>query len=506
MKKTISILLCAVMLCTLLPCFAAEKCDCEYTPVISVRGFGSTLYAVDEDGNEKNVFSYDAGEIAGMTTGLMGSLTALAAQKDYDGFVAELKDAVAIFADKLLCDENGDSVHKIVTHSEATDVDRHQGTNYIYFRGEEEHNNYVFEYDWRMSPLQLADELDTYIQQVKAVTGHDQVTLISHSEGNNVTASYFYKYGSQDIKKSIHLSAAFQGISIIGEAFTKRVDLADKGDGLQDFLTTILGTDEFYGFLNALVASLNRMGLLNSLLNGISDVFDKTLEQMYAEILIDTFATMPAMWSFVPNEYYEEAKATMLGDDEKYAELERKIDAYHDNVQVKVPQILREVQNDGTDTSIVCGYGISVIPVTTVTDSQGDMLIDTVYASLGATVAPFGGELESGDPAYTSADMQVDASTCAFPDITWFVKYQDHNNFCDPYKEFILWLVQYDGQPTIASDAAYPQYLVCIGHQYLKPVTADDVRVSKTMLQVIIDFFKKLLEKVFGGFSLPSIG
>ncbi len=502
MKKLCSVLLTICLLFTALtPAFAQGDCDCGTSPVISVRGFGSELF-VPTDGGEKNVFQYDAAEIGAMITGFTGALAQLAMSNDYTGFVAKLKEAVAVLAKDLICDENGDPVTPAVTHSDPTDTDTHKGTEYAYFHRDEEHNNYVFEYDWRLSPLENADLLNEYVQEVKAVTGHDKVTLLSHSEGNSVTASYFYKYGTADIDRSIHLSAAYRGISIIGEAFTKKVDLADKGDGLDSFLTTVLGDETIFTFLKSVVTSLNNLGLLNSVLNGISKVFDKTLDQVYDEILIDTFATMPAMWSFVPDEYYEEAKRTMLGGDEKYAVLTEKIDAYHDNVQTQIVPLLQGAMDEGVSVSIVCGYGIAVIPVTTVTDSQGDMLIDTKYASLGATAAPFGGALESGERL--SPDNQIDASTCAFPEQTWFMKYQSHNNFCDPYKAFILWLAQYDGQPTVTSDDAYPQFMMCVGHRYLKPVEATDVRVSTGLVRIIINKLTELFKKLFAKLNLPA--
>ncbi len=498
MKKLISVLLTLCLLVTaLVPVVAAEKCDCGISPVVSVRGFGSELF-VQTDAGEKNVFQYNTEEITSMVAGFSGALTQLALKKDYNGFVEKLKDAVAVLAKYLICDENGDPVIPTVTHSDPTDTDTHKGTDYVYFRKEKAHNNYVFEYDWRVSPIENADRLNDYIKAVKEVTGHDKITLLSHSEGNNITASYFYKYGTDDINCTIHLSAAYQGISIIGEAFTKQVDLADKGDGLQSFLTTVLGDDTVFTFLKSLVTSLNNMGLLNSLLNGLSTVFDKTLDQVYDEILIDTFATMPAMWSFVPDEYYAEAKEIMLGEDPKYGKLIEKIDAYHDNVQTHVPALLQNALDDGVKLAISCGYGISVIPVTTVTDSQGDMLIDTKYASLGATTAPFGGALDSGERL--SPDAQIDASTCAFPEYTWFVKYQSHNDFCEPYKAFVLWLIQFEGQPTVSSNEEYPQFLRCVAHQYLKPVEPGDIRTSEglliTLLQKIISFFKTLFEKL----------
>lgn len=506
MKKLMSVLLAAVMLAAMLmPAFAAHADECGVTPVISVRGFGSDLYVQNDDGSETGVFSYNPAEISAMVTSVSGALARLALRSDYSGFVDKLRDAVDVLAAGLKCDENGASVKNVVTHSDPTDTDTHLNTDYAYFHRDKEHGNYVFEYDWRMSPIAIADELNEYVQQVKAATGHDKVALISHSEGNSITASYLNKYGAGDIEKSVHLSAAFQGISIIGEAFTKNVDLENKGRGLQDFLTTFLDTDSFFGFLNSLVASLNNMGVLDRVLNGLDKVFDKTLDQVYSEILVDTFATMPAMWSFVPDEYYEEAKQTMLGGDEKYAGLIRQIDDYHDNVQTRVPEILQQTMDAGTPVAIICGYGIAVIPVTTVTDSQGDMLIDTKYASVGATAAPFGGMLESGERL--SPDAQIDAATCAFPEITWFVKYQSHNSFTQPYKDFVLWLIQYDGQPTVTSNEAYPQFMLGGSEAPLRPVTGADRRVSTGLLRSLLTRLMQIFQRLFGGFAirLPEV-
>ncbi len=503
MKKTLCVLLSAALVFLLLiPAFAEEK---DVSPVISVRGFGADLYVKAEDGSETNVFTYNPTQITSMVTNLSGALAKLALRGDYTGFVDKLRDAVEILADGLMCDEEGNSVKNVVTHSDPTDTDTHLNTDYAYFHRDEEHGNYVFEYDWRLSPMDIADELNEYVQQVKAVTGHDTVALISHSEGNNVTAAYFYKYGASDINKTVHLSAAFNGISIVGEAFTKRIDLKNKGTGLQQFMSTFLGNDSFFGFLNSVVTSLNNMGVLDRILNGLDRVFDKTLDQVYDEILIDTFATMPAMWSFVPDEYYEEAKQIMFGDDAKYEKLIARIDDYHDNVQTHIPEILQAAMDNGTPAAIACGYGIAVIPVSTVTDSQGDMLIDTKYASLGATVAPFGGALEGGERL--SPDMQIDASTCAFPEITWFVKYQSHNNWCEPYKTFILWLVQYDGQPTVTETEAYPQFMICEGDDAIRAVHNGDERVSFGLLRNLIYRLAEIFKRLFLTFSirLPSV-
>ncbi len=500
MKKVLCVFLALTLAAlTLLPAFAAHADECDVSPVISVRGFGADLFVQAEDGSEKGAFSFTPSEISTMAAQTSLALVKLAMQNDYKGFVDKMREAVDILAGNLLCDDEGNTVKPIVTHSDPTDTDTHLNTDYAYFKKDEPHGNYVFDYDWRLSPMDVADQLAEYIEEVKAVTGHDRVTLLSHSEGNNVTSAYFYKYGTANVRNSVHLSPAWQGISIVGEAFTKQVDLENKGSGLQDFLRTVLGEDNVFQFLNATVTSLQNLGMLDFVLNGLDKVLDKTLEQVYDEILIDTFATMPAMWSFVPDEYYDEAKQVMFGDDEKYATLIGRIDDYHDNVQNNITGILSAAMDSGTPVAIVCGYGIAVIPVTTVTDSQGDMLIDTKYASLGATAAPFGGKLESGERL--SPDGQIDASTCAFPEYTWFVKYQSHNNWCEPYKAFILWLAQYDGQPTVTTNEAYPQFMICVNHEYLRAVEPTDERVNTGLLQRLLKRLTEMFRKLFGRFS-----
>lgn len=101
------------------------------------------------------------------------------------------------------------------------------------------------------------------------------------------------------------------------------------------------------------------------------------------------------------------------------------------------------------------------------------MLIDTKFGSLGAVCAPIGTTLKADSAnKYLSSDLLVDASTCAFPDSTWFVRYQDHNDFCDAYNDFVYYLLTFDGQPTVTSNAAFPQFMVCDGHKVLVPAGA----------------------------------
>lgn len=48
--------------------------------------------------------------------------------------------------------------------------------------------------------------------------------LCAHSEGTCVAASYISLYGSKNIEKVVFLSGAFQGITLVGNLFTKNLD------------------------------------------------------------------------------------------------------------------------------------------------------------------------------------------------------------------------------------------------------------------------------------------
>ena len=77
---------------------------------------------------------------------------------------------------------------------------------------------------------------------------------------------------------------------------------------------------------------------------------------------------------------------------------------------------------------IVANYGTRALPLTSKKNNQTDMIIDTKYASAGATVAAFGKKLKKNG-RYVSPDKVLDASTCTLPDNTWFFKGVTHGIF-----------------------------------------------------------------------------
>ena len=68
------------------------------------------------------------------------------------------------------------------------------------------------------------------------------------------------------------------------------------------------------------------------------------------------------------------------------------------------------------------------IPITSKVNNQTDALIDTKYASAGATVAKYGKKLKAKGK-YVSGDKVINAKTCALPDNTWFLNGIQHMRF-----------------------------------------------------------------------------
>lgn len=502
MKKIMCIILSVALLLPVLG-VSASACDCDTAPVVLVRGFGSELSTVHPDGTVEEIFPMKTDVILKSVPHIVKALGALALTKNYDAVASGIINVLDTLMGSLRMDSSGASVNNLVAlGSSATDSDTHRDEG-IYFVNYNTDNTreYVFEYDWRLDPLDVAVQLDSYIQQVKSVTGHGKIVLCSHSEGGNVAAAYLSKYGTKDVEKTLFLSSAFNGLKLVGQLFTRDMSVAGKMDQLEDFLLTLLGNEPAGAIITSLVSVLNDMGILDKVNDELAKLLDAKLEDVYNEYLIDMFATMPGIWAFVPDEYYEAAKASMFGANPKYAALIEKIDTYHYDVQKKLSGLLTSVKSSGVPVCVVAGYGISPIPVYLNSDEQCDMLVDTKYASFGATCARVGDTLEKTDSTYLSPDLTVDASTCLFPDSTWLVKYQEHNSFCAPYCEFLTWLVLYDGQPTISANPAYPQYLICRNHEKLEAVReTDDLHDGRSDIVVILTSLIRLIKQ-----ALPLI-
>lgn len=507
MKKAISIIL-AFILVFSLPASAfaaAEECSCGKTPVVYVQGFGEALLLNAGSEDAVSVFPPSGEAIMKGIPSILKALAVAVIANDDEGFANHAMKAVEKMLGGIACDEKGNSVYNVSFEPDEMDgAEQHISGNPF----SDPDGSYSFVYDWRLDPIYNAKELDKFIEAVKELTGHDEVSLICHSQGNTVVASYLHLFGSDGINKIAFLSPAFKGLSLLGSLYANKASIRDKGEEFADLIRGAMGTDPAGDLLAAVVSALNDVGIARGLLDWAQGLLDSQLERILQECLVNLFGTMAGTWTFVPDEYYEDAKATMFCGNEKYNELVEKLDYYHYNVQNEIENIIQDAMDNGVEVIISLGYGISTIPIPARPTEQADMLIDVEYMSIGATCAsPFGATFDEnykqsvycGGHNHVSPDLTVDASTCAFPEITWFIRDQTHSEFGDGYSEFIDWAMLYDGQPTVHSEEKYPQFMLRTENDTLEPVegpvpvdTRSNVRIIfESLFEMIANSFKK---------------
>lgn len=485
MKKLLAILLSVIIAFSMsISIFAqseSDECDCGYIPTIFVTGFAYTnLVANAGTPEEYGAFGAEPEAITEMIKGLILPLISLIFTRDYDAFAHRLSaDVMELFYDAS-CDENG------VPKNPTVDIERFNPPRAEHYKNE----YFTFRYDWRKDIFDIAAELNDYIEETKRLTGHSKVAIRAESMGGAVTMTYLKAYGYDSVETVIMQSSAFDGISTISALFIG--DLTIDAQSLVNYIGNFMeGNSPDMVFYRALYLSLAKfafnpiVGFLGGFIGNIDGI-------VYDECIKPLFGYIPGLWAFVTPETYEEAKDFML-DEEVNAVLIEKIDRYHYDVQGKRDDIIADAMANGVNFAILSNYGKGALPIGEECDSQSDFLIETKHTSLGATCAAYGETLgedyvQAIDDGHNhlSADGMIDASTCSFPEITWFVKDMVHTWYTDGYDEFVYKLIYTEGQETIHTYAEYPQFLVNNQEtEELEPLTAENSDTQSTDVNVI---------------------
>lgn len=469
MKKIVSILLALCMVFSLsVTAFAKEECHCGHTPVIYVPGFGASIYEYTDTGATR-IYEPTPEAMNEAKPVIIRAALALLTLR-YRRFATLAMEAAEMLLGKISCDKEGKPIYNTGLPPQ------YLPTVDVHGQYRERFGDYQFNYDWRLDPVDNAKLLATFVQRVKELTGHDSISFSCFSMGNTVVASYLRLYGSDNIEKIAFMSPAYQGLSILGSLMSGEHVIIHKSRELRLFADCMLRDMNMDKKLITLVNVLGYAGAFQPILALLQGALTFQFNRVYDECLRGMFGHMPGIWAFVPDSYYERAKAFTFGDDPSYAALAEKVNFYHNEVQVKVPELLEEARTNGVEIIIACGYGMSTMPLSKTHTTQSDMLIDTTYMSLGATCAPYGAKLKDAQKVadghdHVSPEKTVDASTCLYPEYTWFVRDQLHFEQKEEFAAFIRWALEFDGQPTVHTNAQYPQYMIADTNYHLSPNT-----------------------------------
>lgn len=456
MKKSFKAIISVIVALTLVfgtasVAFADEACNCDNAPVIFVNGIGGMIYSTDENGEEYSVFPIENETMistiltylpAALINGIFGG---------WDSFAVSLDKMVTELFIGMDCDNEGNSV----LPAYADDCDPATMDEHL------DDNEFNFLYDWRLDPYESAAKLDAYIDEIIEATGHEKVIINAYSEGGEIALAYFDAYGSEKVEMFISQCSAFQGLTLIGKLFTN--DCSVDANQLANFLGTMMPAANVDDGVTTLLKVLKYTGIYHLLTAVVNKVLDECFDTIYSGFAKDVFACMPGVFNFVPAEYFDDAIDMVFGDDPEYAVLVEKLTRYH-NAQVNAEKILKAEQEKGMAIAVVSHYGCYPLPLVGDMSYQSDALIDSANSSGGATFAPMGNpfgsdykqEVSDGHN-HIAPDGSVDASTCMFPESTWFVSGFSHWCYST---NLIEWLEAYDGQPTVTSNPEFPQFLV----------------------------------------------
>lgn len=480
MKRSIvCVILSILMMFSLLaPAFAVSKtCNCGKTPVVSVVGFGHVPLV---NGEGTQVFAPEAEAIVSAVLPCVPALIQFLADDDVNALLDAVIPAAQQIFDPIKCDENGDSVDPTVTveryYEESCDT-------YDYcIKGDEPDelslecadivggdHTFIFSYDWRKSPMDVAAELNAYIQKVKETTGHSKVSIDGQSMGTCMVQAYLALYGTNDVKNICMFSGAFTGLEMCKELFTGNISI--DGDGIVDIIIqAIKGSPE----KNAFGELLKYSGLFEKVIEKVSPLLSEGeyKNRVYNEIFIPYFGMFAGVWAFVPEEAFDEAVNYLFNNSEFSFEptdaFIEKITDYHEQVQETLADRCTEYyENKNIGFSIVSNYNRQIAPVSPASTMNSDGVIETYRTSYGATVAQRNqtlGEnyvqINSDGHNHVSPDTVVDASTCAFPECTWFIKNMEHVKFKkDSTATLYAWLLTSEKQRTVHENPLYTQFL-----------------------------------------------
>jgi pimeloyl-ACP methyl ester carboxylesterase len=346
---------------------------------------------------------------------------------------------------------------------------------------------YEFLYDYRLDAFEQARQLDEFIETLCDETGHDKIALSGMSQGTSVVMTYMAVYGKTRarVETLILINGSYQGDVMLPELMTNRLALS--APATINFIESLLPSSPISAAFFNLWRLLPGAGLKTP---ASGDVF-APLNAVYNWAITRLLGQMPAIWTFLPESYRDDALKLLEGA--KYAYLRERAGKYYAEVQSQVPFLLDEAIGDGIKVAVIAAYGKAPIPLTENAFYQGDLIIDTANESGGATVAAYGGTLPTpADTTYFSSDAVIDASTCNLPDKTWFIKGNGHDFM--PSEALRQWIIHYSGTPDIWANAEFPQFLRLTEDGGTQPLTEGPAPAAP---QTLADAFAGLL-KAFG--------
>ena len=488
MKKIVSMLVALVLVFTLMtPAYAATLTSWwSNIPVVSIAGDGEPLY----DGNGNQIFKTtdilsgfksdgeedeDGGVMDAVANILYPFLVEGLLTDNWDNYYNNLYEEIAdIFEDSLLTKDGEPKSGSGLSEERKQEVAQTLQTDFKLEWGCYLDWHYKFYYDWRLDPLTVADQFNDYIKAVKDITGAEKVAITGLCLGTNVVLAYIAKYGTDDIYGVGIDGSTVNGMEPISEAVSGKISI--DGNSIMRLLVdcNVYDVATIDDFILKTVDLANKGGLLGVVSGFTESSLYKKLEKGVTSALARaSVLTWPGYWAAVKAEDFETAKEYVFGPEgselrKEYAGLIKKLDNYNSTVRTQIPNIFKTLKDSGANLAIIAKYGCQMIPLGESQNLVADQFASVKSASFGATTSTVYDTLSDeylaqrnseGKGKYISPDKQIDASTCLYPDYTWFIKGNKHSNWSNWEKELLYTVTTADHQLTV-DDFDFGQYVI----------------------------------------------
>lgn len=466
-KKVIAVILTVISLfamCSVGFSAVAADDDAEY-PLIYLTGYGAQIFS--ENGNHKSEMLYPTGvdaaaEVKESIAPILMELAMSSATGDYSAYCDAIYDSFAPIYDDLRLNPDGTVKDNSGTWAKSYAT---MYTDYMY-------GMVRFSYDWRLSPITLAAELDEFIDGVCDYYKTDKVNLLGRCYGANIISSYLELYGDKaaaKVNKVVLYIPSTMGIGLVGAIFSGDIDInATTIDVYAKEIikyTNVMDDGLVKDFLLVMLSVLEQAKIMNFGVEQIEDLLENIKDDLIPRLVRASYGSFPSFWSMVPDEYLDKAVDFIYNTDELKAEYEGTIELiteYNELVQDNLLEKMAAYDN----VYVVSKYNLPSAPLLGKTNPTSDGVAETYYTSVGATSADYGsrlsaeyiGAMDEADFRFLSPDEKIDASTCALPEKTWFIKNNYHDHFSESVDALINTIFTTE-DITVFTDAAYPQFL-----------------------------------------------
>lgn len=512
MKKIISILLVFTMLFALTtPASAADYVvEGSQIPVVTIYGDGEPIYDA-----EKKVKLFQFSEMLSMFSGsedgalgeaviniLMPFLLEGIVNDKWDNYYNALEKEIGELFTEIRYDENGENWNGSGISQLATDITTYQlSRDAKQGKGSYHYSDYHFFYDWRQDPMKTADEFHEYVEAVKKVTGSQKVSIIARCLGTSVVMAYLAKYGNDSIHGVSFNGSVAAGGEIISETISGKfvLDVNAINRMIADFET--LGWFDLDSFITSSIDLAAKILMVSGFEFNETEIYGKLVQGVTSALALSTFFTWPGYWALVSEEDFEDALYYVFGEEgsekrETYKNLIAKLENYHNNVMIEIDNIFQTLRDDEIKVGVIAKYGFQLAPVAESRDYVADQFATVKRASFGATTSTIYEPLDEeyiaarvaeGKGKYISPDKRIDASTCAFPDSTWFTKGITHSKWTDFETSVLFKVVTADKQLTI-DDFDYTQFIVYDNEtETAYPMTEDNYNTESWVAKKELD-------------------